>query len=83
MANLSLEQWNRRPSTRPSAPEVLKALGCDNYRRPKGVMGGPCLNCGASQPEHVNREPICPQCGWPARLQLIGGYVCDRCHRGV
>jgi hypothetical protein len=23
------------------------------YSRPKGVMGGPCLHCGLSQPEHV------------------------------
>jgi hypothetical protein len=23
------------------------------YSRPEGVMGGPCLHCGASQPEHV------------------------------
>ncbi len=26
--------------------------GCNNYKRPDGVMGGPCLLCGASQPEH-------------------------------
>ncbi len=24
-----------------------------NYTRPEGVMGGPCLNCQGSQPEHV------------------------------
>jgi hypothetical protein len=29
---------------------------CAHYARPKGVMGGPCLNCGRSQPEHVNRD---------------------------
>ena len=23
------------------------------YTRPKGVMGGPCLHCCGSQPEHV------------------------------
>lgn len=28
---------------------------CTDYSRPKGVMGGPCLNCGRSQPEHVHR----------------------------
>ena len=27
--------------------------GCSGYKRPKGVMGGPCLNCGRSQPEHT------------------------------
>lgn len=27
---------------------------CNNYSRPKGFMGGPCLNCGLSQPEHVH-----------------------------
>lgn len=26
---------------------------CDNYKLPDGVLGGPCMNCGASQPEHV------------------------------
>lgn len=26
---------------------------CEDYSRPEGVMGGPCLNCGRSQPEHV------------------------------
>lgn len=30
---------------------------CDNYSRPAGVMGGPCLHCGRSQPEHVHRKP--------------------------
>lgn len=28
---------------------------CDDYSRPEGVMGGPCLHCGRSQPEHVHR----------------------------
>lgn len=28
-------------------------VACGNYRRPEGVMGGPCLNCGKTQPEHV------------------------------
>jgi len=28
---------------------------CDDYSRPKGVMGGPCLHCGRSQPEHIHR----------------------------
>lgn len=27
----------------------------NTYRRPKGVIGGPCLNCGGSQPEHVGK----------------------------
>lgn len=27
-------------------------MACDKYSRPTGVMGGPCLTCGASQPEH-------------------------------
>jgi hypothetical protein len=30
-------------------------MACSNYTRPKGVMGGPCLECGASQPEHVKQ----------------------------
>lgn len=29
---------------------------CENYSRPQGIMGGPCLNCGRSQPEHVKLE---------------------------
>lgn len=27
----------------------------NHYRRPKGILGGPCLNCGGSQPEHVGK----------------------------
>jgi len=26
---------------------------CQDYKRPEGVMGGPCLNCGRPQPEHI------------------------------
>ena len=29
---------------------------CGDYSRPKGVMGGPCLNCGRSQPEHTDMK---------------------------
>lgn len=29
---------------------------CDNYTRPDGVMGGPCLTCGCSQSEHADPE---------------------------
>lgn len=28
---------------------------CDNYTRPEGIMGGPCLNCGGTQPEHAKQ----------------------------
>lgn len=47
---------------------------CENYTRPKGVLGGPCLHCGASQPEHhehlqrlLTREPpaMCTTSGEP------------------
>ncbi len=39
---------------------------CGNYRRPAGVMGGPCLNCGASQPEHVDvPQARCTTSGQP------------------
>jgi len=31
---------------------------CDNYTRPRGVIGGPCTNCGASQPEHAKKESL-------------------------
>jgi hypothetical protein len=33
--------------------EAMTPTGCDHYLRPKGVMGGPCINCGAPQPYHV------------------------------
>jgi hypothetical protein len=29
---------------------------CDSYFRPDRVFGGPCLNCGCSQPEHIIRS---------------------------
>lgn len=29
---------------------------CDDYKRPAGVIGGPCLNCGGSQPAHAHRR---------------------------
>ena len=32
---------------------------CQDYKRPEGVMGGPCLNCGRPQPEHVGRNGGC------------------------
>lgn len=31
--------------------------GCATYTRPPGVLGGPCLNCGAPQPEHAQVIP--------------------------
>lgn len=35
--------------------KILKdKIVCDNYQRPVGVLGGPCLICGYSQPEHAN-----------------------------
>lgn len=27
----------------------------NHYRRPEGILGGPCLNCGGSQPEHAGK----------------------------
>lgn len=33
----------------------MNHAACDNYTRPLGVMGGTCLRCGCSQPEHVQR----------------------------
>ncbi len=38
---------------------VGRLAGCDDYKRPEGVMGGTCLNCGKSQPEHVQRTGGC------------------------
>jgi hypothetical protein len=29
--------------------------GCNGYSRPNGVLGGSCLNCGKSQPDHVRK----------------------------
>lgn len=40
----------------PTLPVVVKLpprTPCDKYTRPDGVMGGPCLTCGLTQPEHV------------------------------
>ena len=29
--------------------------GCNAYKRPEGVMGGPCLTCGEPQPNHARQ----------------------------
>lgn len=42
--------WNRVVRV---AYEHSLVTGCDRYRRPEGALGGPCLTCGLSQPEHV------------------------------
>lgn len=31
-------------------------MACASYKRPLGVLDGPCLLCGRSQPEHVNGD---------------------------
>ncbi len=36
----------------------MSIQACEQYSRPAGVMGGPCLNCGLSQPEHANWKPV-------------------------
>lgn len=34
-------------------------ITCGSYQRPVGVLGGPCLICGNSQPEHqINRDSL-------------------------
>ena len=35
---------------RDSYKHVGRLRGCADYTRPKGIMGGPCLNCGKPQP---------------------------------
>lgn len=40
-------------------------MACDNYTRPDGVLGGPCVLCGASQPEHAIPVAACLDCGLP------------------
>lgn len=60
---LTVEEWHQDRFMK-----VNKSpRACNNYRRPEGVMGGPCLGCGRSQPEHVHRhvkamdpQPISP-----------------------
>lgn len=52
---------------------VPAPVACDNYQRPSGVMGGPCLNCGLSQPEHVEREQPKP----PAMCTTDGRTVAE------
>lgn len=32
---------------------IFRKKACTNYSRPRDALGGPCLNCGCSQPEHV------------------------------
>lgn len=50
-------------------------IPCDDYRRPTGIMGGPCLNCGHAQPDHAHR----------ARTQLTDGspVPADRSHTEI
>ena len=40
--------------------EIIESIreqhACADYKRPEGVLGGPCLNCGKSQPEHVKKH---------------------------
>lgn len=41
-------------------------MACEKYERPPGVLGGPCLTCGAAQPEHVQPPPaLCTTSGRP------------------
>lgn len=40
----TLEEWMKH--------KFCPGPKCSNYKRPEGVLGGPCLNCGRSQPEH-------------------------------
>ena len=47
-----LEQWRRDREV----AERRRAFVCGAYRRPNGVMGGPCVNCGKSQPEHARAK---------------------------
>lgn len=42
-----------KPEQFGEALEKMRTHACADYRRPTGVLGGPCLNCGQSQPEHV------------------------------
>lgn len=35
---------------------VLDRPMCSAYTRPPMTLGGPCLNCGASQPEHAKQN---------------------------
>jgi predicted XRE-type DNA-binding protein len=52
---------------------AMSIQACDDYSRPKGVMGGPCLNCGRSQPEHVNRK-------LPMFCRELKFGECPHCH---
>lgn len=49
--------------------QPLKRDVCSKYSRPAGVLGGPCLTCGASQPEHVRRPDM------PEQIPTIGRIV--------
>lgn len=38
--------------------ERLTPEACTSYGRPVGMMGGPCMTCGRSQPEHQPLNPL-------------------------
>lgn len=48
---------------------------CGYYRRPDGVMGGPCTNCGMSQPEHA-----IPSEGQEADMAKVLKFAPSRVH---
>lgn len=33
-----------------------RMAACDNYTRPKGILGGSCSRCGAPQPLHALKK---------------------------
>lgn len=59
----------------------MSIQACDDYSRPAGVMGGPCINCGRSQPEHAHRKPLPCE----PRVQLTDGspVPADRSHTKI
>jgi hypothetical protein len=69
---------------------VGQRLGCDDYKRPEGVMGGVCLNCGHTQPDHVQRNGACNAVTTMGRAlsetyardpKFYGSTFCVNCNR--
>lgn len=40
--------------------KLYPPAACIGYVRPEGVLGGPCLRCGRSQPEHAETGALAP-----------------------
>jgi hypothetical protein len=56
---------------------------CEHYTRPKGVLGGPCLICGRSSPEHVRHKAIAGLAVCDSYWSMVFNGDCARCGHTV